>query len=160
MARTPAPDYAAAHRHFAADCFNRAWDLMEKPERTADDDRRMLALGYASLFHWLERADVTDRNLSIGYWQVARIHSLLGNPREARRAAETCLGYSKKLEPFYLAYAHEALARAAADEGDMANAAAHLEEARELAAKVKKTEDREHVLMDLQDIIDLLRKQA
>jgi hypothetical protein len=160
MARTPAFDLAAAHRYFAADCFNRAWDLMEKPGRTAAEDRLMEALSQASIFHWLQRPDVTDRNLSVGYWQAARVQSLLGRPREARRAAETCLAYSHGLEPFHRAYAHEALARVAAAEGDVAVAQHHLDEARELAAKVVKAEDREHVLADLQDITDALRKQA
>lgn len=31
-------DAAAAHRYFAAECFNQAWDLISKPDRTPDED--------------------------------------------------------------------------------------------------------------------------
>ena len=34
MPTAPAFDLAAAHKYFAADCFNKAWDLLEKQERT------------------------------------------------------------------------------------------------------------------------------
>src|SRR5208282_6386095 len=113
MLKPPTFDVAAADRYFAAYCFNAAWDLIEKADRTAEDDRQMITLNQASIFHWTRRPDCTDRNLSIGYWQASRIQALVGNAVESRRHGETCFGYSGALEPFYLAYAHEALARAA-----------------------------------------------
>lgn len=54
-AKCPAFDAEAAHKYFAAHCFNRAWDLMEKKERTAEDDRLMFALNQASIYRWLQR---------------------------------------------------------------------------------------------------------
>lgn len=71
-------DVPAAHRFFAADCFNRAWELIDKPDRTSDDDLRMISLAQASLWHWTERPDCTPRNLSIGYWQLSHIYSAVG----------------------------------------------------------------------------------
>ena len=104
-------DLVAAHKHLSAWCFNRAWDLIEKPDRTEAEIRLMEALSYVSIFHWISRQDCTDKNLSVGYWQASRIQALIGNAQEAMRHARTCLGYSTNLEPFYLGYAYEALAR-------------------------------------------------
>ena len=50
-------DESKAHRYFSADCFNATWDLMEKSDRTSDDDEMMRAMAHASLFHWLKRDD-------------------------------------------------------------------------------------------------------
>ncbi len=149
MAKSPDFDITAAHKYFAAHCFNGAWDLIEKPNRTPADDRLMVALSQASIFHWLNRPDCTDRNLSIGYWQASRVQALLGNAIEARRHGETCLAFSGALEPFYLGYAHEALARAAILAGDAAGADAHLAQAEAQAARVAKAGDRDLLSQDL-----------
>jgi hypothetical protein len=156
MVKTPDFDVTAAHRFFAADCFNRAWDLIDKPDRTPEEDRLMVALNQASIFHWLQRPDVSDKTMSVGYWQASRIQSLLGHPHEAGRHAQACLDLSQRLEPFYLAYAYEAQARAAVGEGDAAGAGRYLEQAEKLAAKVSKEADRELVLADLGALRGLL----
>jgi hypothetical protein len=156
MARKPDFDLDTAHRFFAADCFNRAWDLIEKPDRSSEDDRMMVALNQASIFHWLQRPDVTARNLSIGYWQASRIQSLLGNGREARHWAEVSLDYGHELEPFYLGYAYEALARAAICEGAGVAAWQFLVKAVELAAQIVKSDDRRLLEKDLQELQALI----
>lgn len=149
MAQTPAFDLDAAHRYFAADCFNKAWDLMDKPARSADEDRLMVALNQASIFHWLSRPDRTAQHLSVGYWQASRIQALLGNAAEARRHAETSLTYTPGLDPFYIAYAHEALARAEHLDANPAKAKEHLTNARHHAAQVNNDEHRSMLLKDL-----------
>jgi hypothetical protein len=144
MPAAPTFDLAAAHKYFAADCFNKAWDLIEKPDRTPEEDRLMVALNQASVFHWLNRADCTSENLSVGFWQASRIQALLGRADEARRQAETSLSYSHSLEPFYLGYAYEALARAEVMAGNLANGHEHLQSAKLHAANV---ENKDHQAM-------------
>ena len=104
------------HEHFSVHCFNSAWELMDKAKRTSVEDEDMLQLSMASCWHWTQRADCTKQHLSIGYWQVSRIHSMLGRSIEARRYGELCLAASKDstVAPFSLAYAYEALARSSA----------------------------------------------
>lgn len=151
----PAPelhDLPAAHRHFAAACFNEAWTLLEQSDRTARDDERMVALSMASIYHWTERPDVDDRSLSIGYWQAARIRTVLGHVAEARRLAQLCLSYSAELQPFYLGFAHEAAARAAGLDGDAAARARHLEIAQRLLDGVADADDRAMLEADLQTV--------
>jgi hypothetical protein len=149
MTVTPDFDRAVAHRYFAAHCFNAAWDLLDKSERTEEDNRQMVALNMASLYHWSQRPDCTDTNRSVGYWQASRIHAVLGFGDEARRYGETCLEFSKALPPFYRGYAHEALARAASVAGDGARVAEHAARARDYAAQVTDEADRRRLLDDL-----------
>lgn len=146
---TPAFDVAAAHRHFAAHCYNAAWDLMEKSVRTQEEDRMMEALSLASIYHWRSRPDCTDRNLSIGYWQASRVQALLGNAAEATRHAQACLSYSRDLDPFYIGYAWEALARAARLAGDVQGMKRLVAEGEARAALVTDKEDRDKLLEDL-----------
>lgn len=101
MSKAPEFDFAAAHRHFSVHCFNQAWDLMEKADRTAEEDQFMVALNQASIFHWTRRPDCSDEKLSVGYWQASRIQSLLWNTVEAVRLAYVCHRYSLSLKPFY-----------------------------------------------------------
>lgn len=142
-------DLTVAHKHFSAWCFNRAWELVEKPERTEAEDRLMEALSHASIFHWISRPDCTDKNLAVGYWQASRVQALIGNAQEAIRHARTCLGYSTDLEPFHLGYAYEALARAAGLMNDAANSTAYLDRAESLAEQVPDERDRQLLAGDL-----------
>lgn len=145
-------DITAAHRYFSVWCFNQAWDLIEKPDRTEDDDRLMVVLSQASIFHWLSRSDCTDRNRSIGYWQASRIQALLGNAQEAKRYADICFGYSGALEPFYLGYAYEALARAASLANDRSALADYLARAETSSAQVSNEADRRLLAADLEQL--------
>ena len=152
MPAAPTFDLAAAHKYFAADCFNKAWDLIEKLQRTPEEDRLMVTLNQASLFHWMNRADCTSENLSVGFWQASRIQALLGRADEARRQAETCLSYSDSLAPFYVGDAYEALARAEFMAGDSAKGQEHLQCAKRHAANV---ENKSHQAMLLKDLDSL-----
>ena len=145
-------DVAVAHKYFAAHCFNEAWDLLEKPSRTVEDDRLMVALNQASIYHWLSRPDCEPKHLSVGYWQASRIQAVLRNAVEARRYAEVCLSYSEDLAPFFVGYAHEALARAAILGNDVKIAELHLEAATKQAAYVGRQDDRKLLMKDLEEL--------
>lgn len=145
-------DLAQAHQHFSADCFNRAWELMEKPGRSADDDRQMLLLTLSSLWHWTQRADCTARHLSVGFWQASRVFALLGQAQNAAEYGEQCLRHSENQPPFYRAYAHEALARAAMAAGNIEALARHLQAARRLAAEVDDREERSLLERDIESL--------
>jgi len=78
MGKDPGFDTTQAHRFFAADCFNKTWEFIEKPHRTQDEDEQMIRLAQASLWHWTNRADCKDMQLSIGHWLLARVQALAG----------------------------------------------------------------------------------
>ena len=150
--KPPGFDVAAAHKFFAAECFNRTWDLIDLPTRSAEDDERMLLAAMASLWHWTQRPDATARELSIGCWLVSRVHALLGQAANAADFGERCLRHSEGLAPFYVGYAHEALARAARVAGDEARVKHHLNEARRCAEMVTDKAERETLKKDLATI--------
>ncbi len=149
---TPEFNAKAAHRHFSTNCFNQAWELIEKPDRTPAEDEEMIRLAQAALWHWTQRDDCSDKNMSIGYWQLSRIYTLLNQPEDGRRYAKLCLDHSRKLKPFYLAYAHEALARVESRAGNRGKAEQYLRTARSLAGQVKDLEEKELLQKDLETI--------
>ncbi len=51
MVKEPDFDLQAAHKFFSVTCFNQTWDLMDKAERTAEEDEEMLRLSLASHYH-------------------------------------------------------------------------------------------------------------
>lgn len=152
MAKIPEFDLAAAHKYFAAECFNRAWDLIDKPDRTPEEDEDMIRLNQASLYHWSQREDCTNKNLSVGCWQAARIYALLGQADNARRYGELCLHHSQTEGAFYLGYAYEALARAESVAGEGEKAAKYLQDAHRHLAQISDPEERELLEKDLKTI--------
>ncbi len=131
--KPPDFDLASAHRYFSAYCFNAAWELMEKRERSSEENQLMFVLNQTSLYHWLHREDLTAAALSVGFWQASRIQILLGNAPEALRFAEVCLFKSEPLSAFHQGDAHEALCRACWIAERRERAAEHLKQALEPA---------------------------
>ncbi len=152
MSNTPPFDVTAAHRWFAASFFNQTWDLIDQPTRTPEEDELMIATCQASLCHWRQREDCQRVNLSVGYWQAARVYALARRPDDARRYAELCLAHSTGEGAFFEGYAHEALARAALLSGDDASCRAHVEAARQLAAQIEDVDSRGALEADLNSI--------
>ena len=68
------------------------------------------------------------------------------------RHGEVCLGYSAELAPFYLGYAHEALARAQALAGKFDQAQQQLTLAKDLAVRIIDKAERELLEGDLANI--------
>jgi hypothetical protein len=150
MPTHPPPfDLAVAHRFFAADCFNRTWVLIDKPDRTPGETEAMVLTALASLWHWTHRADLTDRNLSIGHWQVSRVYALAGQGENAMRHARRSLTFAKGSPPFYVGCAHEAVARAALVSGDTPMFDAHMREAHACCVSVDDAEERVMLEADL-----------
>lgn len=147
-------DLQDAHRHFSAACFNAAWDLIEKENRTEEDDDQMIRLCMASTWHWTQRDDVTDTSLSIGYWQAARIYAILDQPTNALHYAQTCLEISQKegVPAFYLGYAYEALARAEAVAGNEKAKFDNLAQAVQIAETLTDVEEKKMLGGDLEEL--------
>ena len=140
---------AAAHRHFGPVCFNRVWELLEKPDRSPAENDDLLLTAMASLWHWSKRDDCEPRNLAAGYWQVSRVHAVLGNGVEARRYAARSAMHATNELPFFMAYAHEALARAGRVLNDEQAVQRHLAEATRLSADVTDPHERQLLEADL-----------
>jgi hypothetical protein len=154
MSAAPDFDVKAAHRYFSTGCFNRVWDLLDKPSRTAPEDQRMIELCIASVWHWTQRDDCSETNMSIGYWQASRVYAAVDLADEARRYGRLCLEASKgpDILPFYLGYAYEALARAEAVAGNEAEAREYLAEARRIADRLPDPDAKKQLVADLDTV--------
>jgi hypothetical protein len=147
-------DQKAAHKYFSANCFNKAWDLIDKADRTPEEDEQMIRLSLASHYHWTQRDDYSPTGASIGHWQTSRIYALLDQAENARRYGQLCLEASQAgdVGPFYLGYAFEALARAEAVGGNQEESADFIRKAKAAAEKIEKAENKQALLDDLAKI--------
>ena len=148
------PNEQAVHERFSVECFNLAWDLLDRSDRSPEQDEEMIRLSVASTWHWTKRSDCTAENRSVGLWQTSRIHSVLGHTEEARRYASLCVQESSKegVGVFFLAYAYEATARAEALAGNASVATAALEQAQRLLERIEDAEARSMLEQDLDDV--------
>ncbi len=141
-------------RRLAAELFNRVWDLLEQPDRDQAADDTMLHAAHASRFHWGEVGEAL--NLARGEWQVSRVYATLGRPEpathHARRCLEICL--ANGIGDFDLAFAYEALARAAAVAGDAGERDRFRELARQAGEQVAEDDDLASFFNDLRTIPD------
>jgi hypothetical protein len=142
----------ALHRQLAVDLFNFVWTLLDKNERTADEIDAMIHAAHASRHHWALVG--TAVNLARGEWQCSRVYSVLGRAEPARWHAQRCLDHclAHGIGDFDLAFAYEALARAAAVAGQRDTCERNLELARAATADIKEDDDRQLLANDLATI--------
>jgi hypothetical protein len=133
--------------------FNATWTLLDQPERTRDEDDTLLHMAHASRHHW-GRSNPPPANLARGEWQCSRVYAVLGRAEPARFHAQRCLDLCTEngIGDFDLAFAYEALARAAAVAGNADDARGHAEQAVAAAAGIARDEDRELLFTDLATI--------
>ena len=150
----PEFDSAAAHRHWSVQTFNAAWDLIDKTERTPEEEDEMLRLAFASSWHWTQRADCAPKHRCVSYWQLSRVLALAGAAQLAARYAATSLEIATKNElgAFLAGYAYEALARAAAVAGDRAECERCLSLAHSAAQRVESEQERSLLMSDLEGL--------
>lgn len=155
MIKLPSFELAESHRYFAAHCFNKTWDFIDKPSRSEEEEEAMLHTCLASLWHWSQRDNVTAENFSVGYWQASRVFALLGRADDARKYARRSLEKSRGLAPFYEGYAYEALARSESVAGNHEKVKEYLAQARKLCEAVEDVESRKLLSEDLDQINSL-----
>lgn len=137
------------HRTFAPRAFNYTWNLLDTEERTREQEEDMIAATLAQRFHWYQVG--APRNRAIGDWQVSRVFAVLGYADLARRFGERSLAVAidNDLGPFVVGFAHEAIARAAADVDDLATFEEHVALARTALAQIEDAEERKALESDL-----------
>jgi hypothetical protein len=144
---------AALHKKLGIELFNYTWELLDKPQRTREENDTMLHAAHASRFHW-EKAGGAAVNLARGEWQVSRVYAVLGRSEPAHFHAQRTLELCQEngIGDFDLAFAYEALARAAAVAGDATERAQYLALAETATQQIADHEDRKVVLHDLETI--------
>lgn len=147
-----AEQLATFHSEFAKQAFNQTWTYLDKDELTREEEVDMLASTFAQRFHWYEVG--TPRNWAIADWQVSRVAAVLGYADLARRFGEHSLDVCREndLDAFVTGFAHEAIARAAADVDDVDTFAAHLALAKEAMLQIEDAEERDTLAADLAEM--------
>lgn len=145
-------DLASWRRTLAPMAFNEAWRLLDKDALSREEEEAMLAATFTQRYHWYEVG--TPRNQAIADWQVSRVAALLGYAELSSRFGERSLALAREHElgPFVTAFAHEAIARAAAFVDDVATFTEHFEAARALLAEIEDPEERETLEADLAEM--------
>ena len=130
----------ATHKKLAVECFNGAWDYLDKSSLTPEEELTMLSLAHASRFHWSKIGKA--RNFAISDWQVSRCYTRINDGVSALKFAERSvkLILDNKIEDIYVS-AYEGVARAYAILGDYLNAKKYIESAEKELAKVTEKED-------------------
>jgi hypothetical protein len=140
------------HRKLAVNCFNLTWSLLDKKDRTKEEDDKMVHAAHASRYHWGEIG--TPLEFERGEWQISRVYSVLGRSEPALYHAKRCLDICKEnnIVDFDIAFAYEAMARAHSIVGDKTECEKHLQLAKEAGEKIKKKEDKAYFLNELKTI--------
>jgi hypothetical protein len=143
------------HRHFAVARFNATWELIERSDRTPDEDLLMLLSAMTSRWHWESVGGEQQRRN--GDWQVAHVASLLGFGDVALRFAQRTLASAEAghLDGWELASAHEGMARAYAALGDAEGRARHAQAAQAALDREPDAEDRDVIASQLATVPDV-----
>jgi len=141
-----------AHKKFAINSFNLVWDLLDKEQRTKEENDQMVNAAHASRFHWGEIG--TPLEFERGEWQISRVYSVLSRPDEARHHAQRCLDICKKnhIEDFDIAFAYESMARAAGAAGQTQEAKKYVELAREAGEKIEEQGNKDYFFGELKTV--------
>ncbi|WP_223700640.1 hypothetical protein [Sutcliffiella deserti] len=141
------------HRNQAIQLFNQVWDLLEKEDRTEEEDFLMIHKAHASRYHWTEIGEPV--NFSRGEWQISRVYAVIGRAESslvhAKRNLSICLEH--KIEDFDLAFAYEAMARAYSLLSQYDLKEEYLQMAKEAASHIIKDGDRKLILENLKTIL-------
>ena len=152
MSEQPIDGRAGWHRQVAVEAFNGAWELIELPSRTPEQDRTLLMLAFTSRYHWGIAGG--DEEAMVGDWQIAHAASLLDLGDVAVRFASNALDICRANEwtDWRLASALEGMARASAAVGDEHARDRYAAEARRVLATVEDKDDRELIASQLASI--------
>lgn len=140
------------HNYMATKLFNDAWGLLDKENRTAEEDVLMIHTAHASLYHWLQIGNA--KNFSIGEWQISRVYAELNMGQSALKhgLANEDLCKKNNISGFELGYAYESIARAFKVLGDDSKKEEYLKLAYTEAENIKDSEEKEYLISDLKTI--------
>lgn len=112
--KDPTFDLPTAHRWFAASLNNQAWDLLETPTRSAEQNELMRNTAHAAARHWWDVGDTIHRQRA--ECLLAQVHAALAEPaaamHHALRSLELMVDAGSSIESIDRVFTHDAAARA------------------------------------------------
>ena len=140
------------HKKLGIDLFNLTWSLLDKKDRTKEEDDKMVHAAHASRFHWGEIG--TPLEFERGEWQISRVYSTLKRSESALYHAKRCLDICKEnnIGDFDIAFAYEAMARGHASAGNKTDCEKYLKLAKGAGEQIAKKGDKDYFLGELKTI--------
>lgn len=138
------------HKKFAVGLNNLVWDLLEKVNRTKEEDDEMIHAAHASCYHWSKVGAAV--NIQRGEWMISHVYAVLNRSEPALFHAKRCMELTDEhdFKDFDLAYAHEGMARAYAAAGEKLEYEKYSKLAKEAGEKIKNKKDKELFFSDLE----------
>jgi tetratricopeptide (TPR) repeat protein len=139
-----------AHLYFAKSLNGEVWSLLDKENRSREQDEHMLAAAFGSYYHWFQIGNQANRQR--GEYLIARVYLELGNTSEALAHAQRCLELTNQfrdhMQDFDQAFALEMFARtnAAANKNEVARE--YYNRAKKAGQKIADEEDRQIFFAD------------
>jgi len=143
MANKPNFDFKQGHKRFGLRINNETWQLIDKKNRTPEEDEQMIYAAYASCYHW--RKVGTHVHDQRGEWMIARAYTLTFNKTENIFYANRCLAIAQahpdEMKDFDWAFIYEGIARANALAGNTEVATQFIKKAKTAARAIVDPED-------------------
>jgi len=141
------------HKKEAIENFNGTWDLIDKQDRTHEENLDMIHKAHASRYHWGQIGE--PLHFLRGEWQISRVYSLLNMAESALLHGKESLRLCEENEigDFDLAFAYESIARAYNIISDSENVELYKKKATEASELINDPGDREYLLNELKTII-------
>jgi hypothetical protein len=132
-----------SHKWHAIECNNLAWNLADRPARTAAEDEEMLHAAHASAFHWAKVG--TALNQVRATMLLAHVHAALRDGRAALAYAQRCNDDLAAHNPpdWEMAFSEAVLAHAAFAAGEADLHREHYARAQQLGQAIADPEDKE-----------------
>ncbi|MCK4720332.1 hypothetical protein KAU08_06720 [bacterium] len=150
-------DLIEAHKKFAVGLFNKAWEYIDKKDKTDRDFEEMINSAHASAWHWSQIEEhVTDHtrwelSFTISHNQLANVYFLANRPEAALyhggKSVEYCDKYG--IGDFARGFAYECLAKAHHLNGDIDKRNENLKLAEKAADDIKGEDDKKYFLSEL-----------
>ena len=139
------------HQSLAINLNQETWGLLEREDRTDNDDQRMITFAKGSLYHWQRSPNCRPVNHQRGEWLISHVYAVLNRGKEALFHAEICMDITmnESLIDFDLAYAYECKARAYAALDSPQKMNKCYSNAKASGGKIKKNKDKKLFFSDL-----------
>ena len=62
------------HKKQAVSLFNSTWDLIDKKERSKQEEIEMIHMAHASRYHWGQIGGAVEK--ARGEWQISRVYAV------------------------------------------------------------------------------------
>ena len=127
------------------------WNLLDKKDRSEQDDLRMVIFAKSSLYHWKKSPKFQPVNEQRGEWMISHVYAVLGKSEKALAHAKKTMGLTEKhgFKDFDLAYAYESMARGYAASGKKKKCRDYWQKARNVGDLILDEKDKEIFKGDL-----------